>query len=205
MLVLTDPMKTTSHDGCYARDERDDVPVVSRRLRPDGDDRYSDIDHPRPRDRSAPIGVAVDLSVSGFFHALPDSAPSMSVDAVPASAVVAEFVVFVERYLQWLDRVDVAEAAVREAVRATGGQVYAGRSDGRRECVFYDIDSGEFLGQQICHQDGRTTSSAQLRSVDSPDDCLYADAPVYDVSDPRGFMRWIDSHLSAEIDAILTR
>lgn len=89
----------------------------------------------------------------------------MSVDAVPASAVVAEFVVFVERYLQWLDRVDVAEAAVREAVRATGGQVYAGhhvgRSDGRRECVFYDIDSGEFLGQQICHQDGRTTSSAQ--------------------------------------------
>jgi hypothetical protein len=98
----------------------------------------------------------------------------------------------------------MAETATRKAVQATGGRVYASqqidRSDGRLERVFYDIDSGELLGQEIRDRDGRTVSSVQLRSVD----CLHADAPACDVSDPWGFTRWIDSHLSGELDTILT-
>ena len=117
--------------------------------------------------------------------------------------------VFIEHYLQWLDRIDTAEAATRETVRAQGGRVYGcqhvDRRDGRLERVFYDIDSGELLGREIRDHNGRTVSSVHFRSADRAVDCLHADIPSPDVSDLWGFTRWVESHLSDELDIILTR
>jgi len=127
----------------------------------------------------------------------------MSDNRVLAQRISAEFVVFLERYLDWLDRVDAAEIAAHARVRAAGGRVYScervGRDDGLLELVFRDVATGDLLGREIYDPDGRMLSLVHLHSADRDVRSVSAELPACDVPDPFGFTMWINTYLVDDI------
>ncbi|MFF0284061.1 hypothetical protein ACFYSW_27510 [Rhodococcus aetherivorans] len=130
-----------------------------------------------------------------------------------ADRLAAEFVRFVEHYLHWLDRVDAAETAARQAVRAAGGRIYTCerlcRHNGAFELVCFDVDTGELLGRHTGALDTKVLSSVPLRAVDRAASSIDAELPACEVPDPLGFNRALNAYLAehrrTELASILER